>query len=647
MRNMKQYRPDIDGLRAFAVGMVLLFHAFPKTFQGGFIGVDIFFVISGYLITTILLKQDTRNLSYLASFYARRFRRLLPALILVMGATLIGGAAVLLPDEVALLGKHILAGSLFVSNILLWTEAGYFDASSEEKPLLHLWSLGIEEQFYLLWPLIFFAILKVRRGKIFFLLLLIISSFLANVIYTQTNSSMTFYLLPFRFWELLAGGLLAFRENEKGIGTSHWKSYAGSALILMGFLLINDTTPFPSYWALLPVVGTYFLISAGPDSWANSAILSRRFFIWIGLISYPLYLWHWPLFSIARIKLGELNFEFSIFLILLSTLLAWLTWSWIEKPIQTRLFRKVDQPHLENRYWLRAGFAALLLSTVVGKATEHGLFLSSANRELLSILTNYQKRYSREYREHRCYFESTAIDPSLLASECYTPRDDAQNIFIWGDSFAAHLFHGLSNTLSSTDYHIMQVTSCAPVTTAGSSERCTLINEFAYNEISKIKPHVIIASNWINIVDEPNFFPELDNLLTKLDEIGIKVTVVGQMPIWRESLLKVIQKQFIMKSITIPIRSEKGINPKVFEADEILAAHFSNRKYKNLKLIRPLHHLCEEGQCQIMVGDDIRSDIISFDVGHLTPNGSVHLANSVLLPLMATSTSSQDVHGKE
>ena len=344
---MKHYRPDIDGLRAIAVSAVVLFHAFPELVPGGYVGVDVFFVISGFLITGILLSEVTQDRFSILRFYIRRARRLFPALSVVLLTVLVFGWFSLLPLEFELLGKHVLGGAGFVSNIVLWREAGYFDVNSELKPLLHLWSLGVEEQYYLLWPLLVFLLARPSRLFLSATIVLMGASFALNVYWIGDLPAATFYLPITRFWELLIGGLLAFLVSQRppdheqaANGQLAWYTHALSAggllLIATSIFLFDRHTPFPGWAATLPVLGTACMIAAGPTAPLNRSLLSTRLAVWIGLISYPLYLWHWPLFAFYRILLGKpLSVTAGISLSLLAVLLAWLTWRFVERPFRT------------------------------------------------------------------------------------------------------------------------------------------------------------------------------------------------------------------------------------------------------------------------------------------------------------------------
>lgn len=338
------YRRDIDGLRAIAVMAVIIFHAFPHWIRGGFAGVDVFFVISGYLISGILLRQLAAGNFSIAGFYARRIRRIFPALALVMAVMLGLGYCALLADEYALLGKHVLAGAGFVSNLVLWQEAGYFDVASETKPLLHLWSLGVEEQFYILWPGLLALLWRFQRGLLPVLMAVVVLSFAANIASLRYDLSFMFYSPITRFWELAAGSVLALLE-QRGVllrgffakkSVRHALSWLGLVLIAVAYVILRKKNAFPSGYALLPVMGACCFIAAGAAAQVNRWLLGNRLAVGIGLISFPLYLWHWPLLSLARVVYSATPpAEVRVACVGLSFALAFATYQWLEKPIRS------------------------------------------------------------------------------------------------------------------------------------------------------------------------------------------------------------------------------------------------------------------------------------------------------------------------
>lgn len=334
-----EYRPDIDGLRAVAVLSVVVYHAFPGGLNAGFLGVDVFFVISGYLITKIIHK-DIKNGSFsIRQFYSRRIRRIFPALFLVLGSTLVFGFLFLFPSELANLGKHVFFGAIFASNFVLWSEVGYFDASAWEKILLHLWSLAVEEQFYIIWPFaLYYAFIKCRRQNLFLLSLFAGSFFLYIVLY-RINPTAAFYFSPSRFWELLAGACVALFAKPWTKRAIVSNIAAGSACFVLfaGIVAGDEHDPSLPFVTLFVVLASAFLIWIGPASWFNRVLLSNRAMVWFGLISYPLYLWHWPILAFLRIGQDGsivLSYPVGIAAIVVSVFLAWATYRFVERGLR-------------------------------------------------------------------------------------------------------------------------------------------------------------------------------------------------------------------------------------------------------------------------------------------------------------------------
>jgi peptidoglycan/LPS O-acetylase OafA/YrhL len=336
------YRADIDGLRALAVSAVVAYHAFPSRLSGGFLGVDVFFVISGYLITGLVCSGVDAGRFNFADFYSRRIRRIVPALLVVLICCFACGWALLLADEFRALGKHVVAGSLFVSNFVLWQETGYFDVSAETKPLLHLWSLGVEEQFYLFWPLVVWVWRSSKRAFTVVTWVLFSGSLVFFLKESGADAALVFYSPLTRLWELLVGALL-FRALTSGPVPSWLSSVQGSnllaalglSLILGSFFLPSPPQDFPAWYALPATVGTAMVILAGPSTMLNVHLLSSRLAVSIGLISYPLYLWHWPLLSFARIiEGGTPDVLVRVVAVMLAVVLAWTTYRLLETRVR-------------------------------------------------------------------------------------------------------------------------------------------------------------------------------------------------------------------------------------------------------------------------------------------------------------------------
>jgi peptidoglycan/LPS O-acetylase OafA/YrhL len=332
----QKYIPSIDGLRALAVLAVILFHGFPGLFPGGFIGVDIFFVISGYLITRIIVTQVMSNQFSFSDFYSRRIRRIFPALILVFIVVYGLGWFVMLPGEFMQLGKHILAGAGFFSNWVYWLETGYFDDLAELKPLLHLWSLGIEEQFYIFWPCIVLLIIRTKLNLRNAIVGLVCISFLINVLFVKIYPSATFYLPFARTWELGLGGLVAILS----VGIREFRFPNSIALlgiigVLFPIFYLSTQSAFPGWSVVPPVLGTALLLLISESKVFPIRFISAGWIVSLGLISYPLYLWHWPVLSFGRlIKGAPLSSIETIFLLILSFFLAYISYELVEKKVR-------------------------------------------------------------------------------------------------------------------------------------------------------------------------------------------------------------------------------------------------------------------------------------------------------------------------
>jgi peptidoglycan/LPS O-acetylase OafA/YrhL len=356
------YRADIDGLRALAVGAVVCYHAFPEWFPGGFVGVDVFFVISGFLITNIFLTQLQNGTFHIGDFYERRIRRIFPALFVVLLGTLVIGWVVLLPNELMRLGWHIASGVGFVANIAIFREVGYFAESALHTPLLHLWSLGIEEQFYLVWPL--FLWWWARQPRFHWLILLgpLALSLVASVVFVFIDRDAAFFLIPTRFWQLASGGALAVwqRTTVSPRTLPEVASIVGVGGIVGATWWYHESLPFPGALALVPTVATILIIAANHESWLNRQIFSHRVVVFVGLISYPLYLWHWPLLSYGYLLFeSQFTLQWRAVVVGMSVVLAIITYYAVEHPLRFGRWRHVSV-HVLTVSMLVLGSVALM-----------------------------------------------------------------------------------------------------------------------------------------------------------------------------------------------------------------------------------------------------------------------------------------------
>lgn len=482
-----KYRADIDGLRAIAVLAVVGFHAFPSFIRGGFVGVDVFFVISGFLISSIIFGSLDRASFSFAEFYGRRIRRIFPALITVLLVTLLAGWFLLFVDEYSQLGKHAAAGAGFVSNLVLWGESGYFDNSAETKPLLHLWSLGIEEQFYIVWPILLWVFHKARLNFLWVLVGVACASFLLNIIGVEKDQVATFYSPQTRFWELLAGSALAYlsmyrtsvNETVNGPLLRNLKALLGVSLVGAALFLANKDKAFPGWWAVLPVLGSAFLISAGPYAWINRVVLSNRVMVWVGLISFPLYLWHWPLLSFARIvQGGEPSLAMRVTLVAASIVLAWATYAVIERRVR----------HVRS-------LASVLVCMMLGiGGTGFAIFVSGGAPERAIAVKSADLQPAKDIPRYRA---CTGTGLSGL-DMCKEPVSAAPNIALVGDSHADDKFPGIVSSDKERSWILLANNSCPPVlgvSVVGSQTDCSRRMEAIFGWLQQQKSvRVVVLS---------------------------------------------------------------------------------------------------------------------------------------------------------
>ncbi len=627
---MIAYRPDIDGLRAIAVLLVIAFHAFPGVVKSGFIGVDIFFVISGYLITAIIIKDLGQHRFSFLGFYVRRARRIFPALILVMAGCYSAGWLLLDSREFEQLSKHVAGGAVFASNFVLWGEASYFDVSAHYKPLLHLWSLGIEEQFYLLWPWLLIA-LWAKKGLLRSIIALSLASFALNVLLSNQEDSarFSFYWPITRMWEFGAGGFVACisrgaraQTNRFHVISRHF-SMAGAILLLVGALLIRDTRVYPGWWALLPVMGATFLILGGPAAWFNRTVLSNRVLVWVGLISYPLYLWHWPLLSMARIVHGKPVPLIWIVLLLLATLiLSWLTYIYVEKPVRSG----VQARRIAGGLTLTLGLIGL--AGMQGYLQE-GYPARDANKK---IVINQGETGDDPYREFvrsrfiPCEHEQIRQGSPLWngVRQCFQSRPGKVDVVIVGDSHADHLFGGLAASLP----HLNVAEYWRG---AGGGLGFPGIHRKDFTEIYRYilqNPNikvVIISAYWLEWVSPAHVkenMEELGGTVKALAEAGKAVYISDDVPVFdfNPALCKFQKNSFISSECTMPLgrflTQRTGYRGHL---EQLQAGGHA-------KILNTAERFCDAENC-FMAQNAL---LLYRDEHHMNSNGSLYLASRLL-----------------
>jgi peptidoglycan/LPS O-acetylase OafA/YrhL len=625
-----KYRPDIDGLRAIAVLLVVGYHAFPGWVKGGFIGVDIFFVISGYLITTIIIGGFNASKFTYLEFYAKRVARIFPALVVVLVFSIVVGWNLFLAADYQTFGKHIVAASTFSSNVLLWSESGYFDADANRKPLLHLWSLAVEEQFYLLWPIIIGVFYKnVDRHYVFVgLIALIAMSFLLNIYIVESSPTAAFYSPLSRFWELLIGGLISLpviAKSEFLNSSKRYLSAIGVGFLSIAVLLIDDKSLYPGFAALLPTAGTALIILGGAQSAINRYILSVRYLVWIGLISYPLYLWHWPLLSFARIAEGqELAREIRVSIVLLSIAMAWLTYKYIERPIR---FSKV----LSVRELVMAFMAVGCIG--IGLIVNNGIVSRPVNSDEAKLLVHKYEVFKKNgisgyYREECDFYNwTTTKSKDSIHSDCVPLASDRTIVLLWGDSHAQGLSFGVRNNLPPGSVFAQIATSGCRAsivndpTNGATKESCESSNTYAIEYIKSNRPRKVIVAQAFD-----HEKTDWNNIAEFVRDNGGELILVGPVPQWRPSLPAIVGSYFPLKKD----RVGDGLDQSAFLTDNrILQSIDKNYIYYSI-----IGKLCNSSGCIARIDSTDDYDLLVMDYGHLTPSGSKFVVRSGIADLL-------------
>lgn len=640
------YRREIDGLRALAVLPVILFHAGVESFSGGFVGVDIFFVISGYLITTIILVEIEQGNFSLVNFYERRARRILPALFFVMLVCIPLAWLWLFPSEMKDFSESLVAVTVFASNILFWRESGYFDTAAELKPLLHTWSLAVEEQYYALFPL--FLMLFWKLGKRWILVTLGIA-FLASLAVAQWGAyampAAAFYLLPTRGWELLIGAFAAFylsQPNRKafGKGLSEFGGWLGVALILYAVFAYSKNTPFPGVYALIPTIGTVLIILFATKQTTVGKFVGNKVFVGIGLISYSAYLWHQPLFAFARQKgVAKSDVEVFLCLSLAALLLAYFSWKYIEAPFRNKALVSKKIIFLfsifGSIFFFSLGVFGYLKNGDLGQFnSQQRAFFSYFENEIPGWNYFVKTGVPEKYREDCNFYDipryrsgsPTDVPLEAISKSCYTRNNNNSKIvFIWGDSHAQQLYYGLENELPN-NFEVLQVASSGCKASPDAKESkvnfCEKSNWFAFNVIKSLKPEVVIIGQNLG-----HDILRMKDLSQKLKSVGVeKIIFTGPSPHWSPSLPAVLARSLPR----VPERTFWGIDRGVLELDEKLKIESAN--YPNFVYISLIDFFCNVEGCLTHYNSDVAASVTTWDYGHLAPIASHHLAREVLVP---------------
>lgn len=634
-------RRDLDGIRGLAIALVVAYHLAPQWARGGFVGVDVFFVLSGYLITQILT-ADTRP-GRVRRFYELRIRRLAPALAVVLAATLLAGHQLLLADELRELGGQVLAATLFVANFAFWLGSGYFDSAAIEKPLLHLWSLGVEEQFYLVWPALLWWLLRRPRRVLPATLALALLSFGATMVTVGSSPDAAFYLPWFRFWELLAGACcaqlaapsVAFLRSRR----AELAAWLGLALILAGACGIDPAAPFPSWTVLGPVLGTALLLRAAPATWLGRTVLSQPLVVGLGLVSYPLYLWHWPLLSLQeavspRAPLGQRAGTMA-----LALLLAIATYRWVEIPARSAY-----------RRWPRA--TVLTLSAVLAALAAAGAWVRARptrpDLQVPAVTAFLQEELFRDatlrarFPLRPCLESGPLAEPLRPFCAASGPSTGAPTLVLWGDSTGeswAPLVRAIAAQRGAAAA-VLSISGCPPLLGVRTPwhDGCELDDaSWKLEFLQAARPsHIVLTARWGAYVNEPpTGFRGPSHLITTSPRdaptlVASREAVAAALPATVARLVEIAPVVVIAAIPDLPLSPLRSL-PRGLEFRTSRSAHDQAQRLvteqlaalaagePRLRILDPAARLCATGTCEAVVD----GNLLYTDQEHISAQGAL------------------------
>ena len=617
----KNYRPEIDGLRAVAVVLILLFHAGFDWVSGGFIGVDVFFVISGYLITRNIAYQMDDGAFSFAKFYINRIRRLMPALFFTLLITLILGFYLFSPNDLERLGQSLLSAVFSVSNFFFWGEADYFNPSSDIKPLLHTWSLAVEEQFYLIWPALLFVLYKLKNKTLLvaFFLISIIASLYISELYIENHPEAVFFLLPFRFFEFSLGALCVF-ITKKNLN----KSILNELIFLTGILLIvipaltySSDTVFPGVSALLPCLGAAAIIFVGSASRVH-VVLSNKLFVSMGLISYSVYLIHWPIFVFYKYWVFEDISTIEVIVLLISSVLAgFLMWRFIETPfrykksaepnenkssklfLMTILLFAVSLSYLSHYVWKNEGLSSRLPAE----------FLLS-KEEINVNKSRFRKNFSKQYKH-------------LLEGE-----ENNKKVILMGNSHAVDLLYSFRENGSTLDFTLLSTSArCynfgTPLKKKFDNYCKQKLSFYLESKHFKDADAVYLHDNWPRYNGE-----DLNKRLAEIRAVTkAPIYVFGPKMTYQKPVPQIVSAHMRMASINQ--YSKKFLVPHKIETNNAVKNLIENIDVENVYFVNLMKSQCGEkfDNCQIV--SEKNQKFLYFDGGHFTLHGAKELGEKL------------------
>lgn len=609
-----RFRADVEGLRAFAVFAVIIYH-YSNGKTAGFIGVDIFFVISGFLITRLIIRDlELKRFSF-TNFYARRMRRILPALLVTIVATLAAGTVLFSPDALILLGQQASFSLLGVSNIYFWATSGYFAPEAHSQPLLHTWSLGVEEQFYLLWPLLLLLMARTfglqTRAALTAIGLVIAASFVCIFLPRGDFSTFAFFMLPTRAWQLAMGGLLVFLPNLRSRYLAETTRGIGLGLVLFAILMIEPETTYPGALALMPTVGTALLIWPTERLTYVASFFSLAPLRYFGRISYSLYLWHWPpmVMFLTWNLASSLTIHEAIGLFLVSWGAAHLSWRFVEEPI--RRSRLSDLRTLGTSAVLVCGAAAVSWLLVIADGLPSRL--TAAGQELAKKMERERERTQPISCNYRDVIEKNA--------SCVSPIAEGTHVLIMGDSHASHFLSAIQEAFPSAKISTIIRSGCRPVIEAVGRPECVAMYDRFYKDVlPELRfSAIIVSARWRN-GEYHNIGATVDILSNYAD----RVIVLGQTVEYDYSLPELLMASYLPRRSS-DVQAFMSRWPEIQEIDRRMAQELSGQPVEYYSI---LEAVCPGGECTFL---SLSGVPLVWDYGHFNTSGATLIVERLKL----------------
>jgi peptidoglycan/LPS O-acetylase OafA/YrhL len=622
-----KYRADIDGLRAVAVISIVIFHLGLGLLPGGFVGVDIFFVISGYLIAKIIY-AEIHSFS-VAQFYVRRARRILPALLVVLVVSSAIAGKLSHPTELVAYAKSAIAAVLFSANIYFYSALNYFSPSADEIPLLHLWSLGVEEQFYIFFPLIAVAIARrSMRSLAITLLLCMFASLGASMWMLKVDPAASFYLIPFRAFELLIGCTVAL-PSVRSLKSARYAtilSLAGAAALAWAIFAYDSFIPFPGIAAVLPCLGAALIIYAGDaHQGALSRLLGSRPLVYVGKISYSLYLVHWPILVFFKRAFPHVAPYWSALWVLLAAfILASVIYYCVEQPS-----RRSRRFHLPVKVFSVSAVAILSVVLLGGFVVKEQGFPGNVDSRIANIVAYGHYDLVPQFRSRVCFLDPDQHAIGMNFSTCL-PHGGGEKVMLWGDSHAAMLATGLGEAFRAKGYSFgyLAASACAPAIDYDAPNRpnCREFNDIAFPIIEKMHPSILIMTAEWGITVQPQM-DRLDKTIKLLSSKGIKIVLLGISPYYKRSVPQLVLEK-IQAGRPVSIEPDELKRDYLDPTEQYMKDRFSNRT--DVKYISVLQAMCPQYNCPLVTDGETP---VHFDQAHLTVAGSRLFARE-LTPLI-------------